>query len=118
MLVFAYWYDGGRPSGCPPPCCGFIASEVVEAFALGMAAVPCGVGAGAAEELTEEAEVVEAAVGVAVPLVLAAAVEDELVGGERLEVEAVACELTDWFDDRRVEPTSFRKRWFIEDMET
>ena len=42
-----------------------------------------------------------------------------VVGGERLAVMLLATwELMDWLEERRVEPTSLRKRWFIEDMET
>jgi len=49
----------------------------------------------------------------ATPLVLAGG-----LGGERVVVEEVFCEATDWLLDLRVEPTSFRKREFMDDMET
>ncbi len=96
LPLLAYWYEGGRPSGCCPPC-GFIKSELVDAAGF--------VGCGVAEACDAEAEVVEAA-EVATPLVLAAAAV--LVGVERLEVERLSdCECTDWLEDLLVEPTSF-----------
>ena len=52
----------------------------------------------------------------AVPLVVGGAALGG--GGERLAVEALLV-VTDWLLlDLRVEPTSFRKRWFMDDMET
>ena len=96
-----------------------MASEVVDAEGLRVPLLlvwfGCGVGVGAAEAC-DEAEVVLAAEVLAVPLVLAAPIE--LLGGERLALEAVACELMDWFDERRVDPTSLRNRLFIEDMDS
>lgn len=104
LPALAYWYDGGRPSGC---CAGFIdgASEVEEADGLrawlwaGLALAFCG---GAVEACDDVAEVMEEAVLALLPLVLAAAGFDD-GGGERL-VEEVFCEATEvWLElDLRV----------------
>lgn len=62
----------------------------------------------------EAAEVVLAAVE-ATPLVPGGELG---FGGDRFCALAEACEAMDWLLDLRVEPTSLRKRWFIDDMET
>ena len=73
--ALAYWYDGGRPSGC----CGFMtASEVVDAAGFG--------GADACD--CDDAEVEGTAESV--PLELAAG-----FGTERLVAEEEFCEATD-----------------------
>jgi len=102
LAALAYWYDGGRPSGC----WGFMASEVDDALA----------------DCCDETGAVAAAGGL-VPLVLGGG-----LGGARVEVEAVEwrgalaeaevlCEATDWLLLLRVEPTNLRKRWFMDDID-
>lgn len=103
----AYWYDGGRPSGC----WGFMLSEVVEADAAGAVEVDDG---GWWEELLE----VRLLVADEVPLEAEAEAAGAL--GVRVLVEAVldVC----WgaglsLLGLRVEPTSLRNREFMEDMQ-
>ena len=58
------------------------------------------------------------------PLVLAAAAVAATTaavagwggGEERVTVEGLFCDAMDWLLDLRVEPTSFLKRWFMDDM--
>lgn len=99
--VLAYWYDGGRPSGCWGL---FMASDVDDADGV-WAPLAC----------EEAAVAVLAAIEAAPPLVTGVR-----LGGvdDRFCALAEACEATDWLLDLRVEPTSLRKRWFIDDMET
>ena len=79
------------------------ASEVVDAAGFGGADVcDC-----------DDADVAVEAAAESVPLVLAGG-----WGGERLVVEEVFCEAMDWALDLRVEPTNFRKRLFMDDIET
>lgn len=118
MPVLAYWYEGGRPNGC----CGFMPDgrDVVEAEGPWGAceAVGCDDAGGGipVEEAAEEATpLVGAAAGVVV------VVEVELGGARLLELglEEEFWEVVLWLLALRVEPpTSLRKRWFIEDMET
>ena len=82
LPALAYWYDGGRPSGC----CGFIASEVDEAaglaFGFEFAALVFALAAGV--EACECDEVVLLAADEAVPLVVGA---ETAVEGLRLALE-------------------------------
>jgi hypothetical protein len=109
LPAFAYWYDGGRPSGC---CCGFMGREVDEAEADRFGGAEAAAGAGCVDEA--EVEVVLAALEADVPfvpLVLAGGCGGG--GGDRFWVLAEFCEATELLLDRRVEPTSFLKRAFI-----
>ena len=114
----AYWYEGGRPSGC---CGGFIgARDVVEAAGLPLTVVLF-VGAAArvftvGTELCDCEELMLLAADEAVPLVVGGAAFE--LGGERLVFEALEGVAEGLLLDLRVEPTSLRKRVFMEDMET
>lgn len=110
LPALAYWYDGGRPSGW----LGFMAASDVDEAAAAALAGGVGVELGWGG-CWEWAEVVLAAETL-VPLVEGGAAVE--VGGLRL-VEEEFWVLVDWLLVLRVEPTSLRKREFIDvdDME-
>jgi hypothetical protein len=115
----AYWYDGGRPSGC---CGGFIVGrEVDEEAGLALALVLLAAAAAAAAvvltvgmELCDCEEVMLFAAEDAVPLVVGAGTV------ERFAAEALEGVVTEvLLLDLRVLPTSLFRKFFIEsDMET
>jgi len=121
--VLAYWYEGGRPNGC----CGFMPDwrDVVEAEGPWGAceAVGCDDAGGGipVEEVAEEATPLVGAAAAGVVVVVVVVLEVELGGARLLELglEEEFWEVVLWLLALRVEPpTSLRKRWFIEDMET
>ena len=115
--VLAYWYDGGRPSGC---CGGFIVGREAVEEAAGLVLV-LGLLAAAAVftvgmELCDCEEVILLAADEAVPLVVGAAVFE--LCGERFAVELLDTGVV-LLEDLLVEPASLARKFFIEvDMET
>jgi hypothetical protein len=111
----AYWYDGGRPSGC---CGGFIVGrEVDEEAGLALALVLLAAAAAVVVltvgmEFCDCEEVMLFAAEEAVPFVVGAGVVERFAA-EALDTGVVL------LLDLRVDPTSLLRKFFIEsDMET